>query len=314
MKLSLKQEIVRGAQVLGFQKVGIAAAQPIPQEQARLEQWLRAGYQGQMQWLQRRAAERGDIRRYFPAAKSIVCVAMNYFTGHSRDKLGGGFNFSNYAWGDDYHILIRERLAQLLDFIQGQVAGVQGLICVDTSPVLEKVWARRAGLGWLGKNTNLISRDYGSWLFLGELLLDIELEYDEPYNGDFCGSCTACVDACPTGALTEYVLDARKCISYLTIEHRGELPVDSAGLLNGWIYGCDICQEVCPWNKRFATVSAEPAFRVRERIRTLTITEWNDLDEAGFRELFRNSAVKRTKLAGLQRNLAVVERSPAHSG
>ncbi len=288
---------------LGFQKIGITEAQPTPKEHQRLNEWLAAGNQAGMQWIEKRKEERGAIHDYFPEAKSLISVGMNYFTGLSRAVVGAELNFSNYAWGDDYHLILKERLQELLAYIKKQTSNVQGVVCVDTSPVMEKVWAQRAGLGWQGKHTNLISRDYGSWLFLGELILDIKLEYDRPFADDLCGICTACIKACPTKALTAYQLDALKCISYLTIEHRGEFPEEYADKLNGWIYGCDICQEVCPWNMKFARQSTEVAFQSRMPIKTYTNDDWEHLSEEDFRKIFKNSSVKRIKYSGLMRNI-----------
>jgi len=181
---------------------------------------------------------------------------------------------------------------------------------VDTSPIMEKDWAQKAGLGWIGKHTNLITRDYGSWIFLGELLLDVELEYDNPFDDDLCGTCTACLDACPTDAFPEpYVLDSNKCISYLTIEHRGDLPTELEDKLSGWIYGCDICQEVCPWNQKFSQVTDEVTFQPRSDINERSLADWKKLTEEDFRVLFKKSAVKRTKYSGLKRNISLLERN-----
>ncbi|MBC8402912.1 MAG: tRNA epoxyqueuosine(34) reductase QueG [Candidatus Marinimicrobia bacterium] len=303
MKPSLVQNIKNVARDLGFQKIGITEAQTTLKEHKRLNEWLAAGNQAQMHWIEKRKEERGAIHEYFPEAKSIISVGMNYFTGLSREVVGAKLNFSNYAWGDDYHLILKERLWKLLAYIKQQTSNVQGVVCVDTAPVMEKVWAQRAGLGWQGKHTNLISCDYGSWLFLGELIVDIELGYDEPFIADLCGTCTACIDACPTEALTAYQLDARKCISYLTIERRGDIPEEYADKLNGWIYGCDICQEVCPWNRKFARESMEVAFQARMAIKTYTNDDWEHLSEEEFRKIFRNSPVKRTKHSGLRRNI-----------
>ena len=297
------QNIKNVAMDLGFQKIGITEAQPTPKEHQRLNEWLATGNQAEMHWIEKRKEERGAIHEYFPEAKSIISVGMNYFTGLSRAVVGAELNFSNYAWGDDYHLILKERLQKLLAYIKQQTSNVQGVVCVDTSPVMEKVWAQRAGLGWQGKHTNLISRDYGSWLFLGELILDIELEYDQPFADDLCGTCTACIDACPTKALTAYQLDARKCISYLTIEHRGDMPEEYADKLNGWIYGCDICQEVCPWNMKFARQTMEVAFQAGVAVKTYTNDDWERLSEEDFRKIFKNSPVKRTKYSGLMRNI-----------
>lgn len=293
------------ARDLGFQRVGIARAGPIPRARAQLEGWLESGFQATLDWMARRRGERGDIQTYFPTARSVIVVGLNYFSGTSREVFGGTpFKFSNYAWGEDYHRLVSERLKVLLAALQEHRPGVQGKTCVDTAPVMEKVWARRAGLGWQGKHTNLISRDYGSWLFLGELIVDHQLEADPPFDDDLCGSCRACIEACPTGALSAYQLDARKCISYLTVEHRGELPEEYRHRLEGWIYGCDRCQEVCPWNLKFQQLSPEKGFQPRWEIRDWGQADWLNLDQGQFRKIFRHSAVQRTKFSGLKRNLA----------
>jgi epoxyqueuosine reductase len=197
---------------------------------------------------------------------------------------------------------LKSGLYKLLSWLKAEVPNVKGVACVDTSPVMDKVWAQKAGLGWQGKHTNLITIDYGSWLFLGELIVDIELDYDQPFTEDLCGSCTACIDACPTHALGEYEIYAEKCISYLTIEHRGKLP-DGRSELHDWIYGCDICQDVCPWNQKFSQLTAEESFKPRKEILGFTDENWQALDVQGFRKLFKGSAVKRTKFSGLSRNI-----------
>ncbi len=308
MKASLSDKIKALARELGFQKVGITAATGLPAEGRNLQTWLDRGNHGEMHWIKNRLTERVDIRKYFPGARSIISLGMNYFTGTSDDRVTADFNLSNYAWGDDYHLIVKERLRRLYASIR-QEAGeaVKGIVCVDTSPVLEKVWAQRAGLGWQGKHTNLITRDYGSWLFLGEVILNLKLDYDPPFSEDLCGTCQACVEACPTGALSDYQLDSRKCISYLTIEHRGEfLPEQEQGL-NDWVYGCDICQQVCPWNIKFQQPSPEAGFRSRNELTTRTLEEWQSDDQNDFSRIFRKSAVKRTKFSGWQRNLAAVK-------
>lgn len=227
---------------------------------------------------------------------------MNYFSGNTQDDLKSKFKFSNYAWGEDYHSLIKDRLQILLKWIKNTSEEIEGVACVDTSPIMEKSWAQKAGLGWQGKHTNLISRDYGSWLFLGEIILNIPLDYDKPFIEDLCGSCTACIDACPTNAITSYQLDSNKCISYRTIEHRGEFD-ENENNLDGWIYGCDICQEVCPWNEKFSKISPEKSFFPKTEILDWSEKKWMDLDDATFKKLFKGSAVKRTKFSGLQRNI-----------
>ncbi len=301
MKIS-SESIKKKAQELGFQKVGIARADPTPKEKNDLETWLDQGCHATMGWMEKRKDERGNIHTYFPEAKSIISVGMNYHVGKGQNDINSDLKFSTYAWGDDYHDVLKKRIFQLLEWIKESHIEIKGIVCVDTSPVMDKVWAQRAGLGWIGKHTNLISRDQGSWLFLGELILNMELEYDAPFVEDLCGSCTACIDSCPTQALEDYRIDAGKCISYLTIEHRGELP-EAENDLHGWIYGCDICQEVCPWNQKFARESDRSEFQPRQEILNRTKEDWKKLTEKKFREIFKGSAVKRTKFAGLKRNI-----------
>ena len=301
MKIS-SESIKKKAQELGFQKVGIARADPTPKEKNDLETWLDQGRHATMGWMEKRKDERGNIHTYFPEAKSIISVGMNYHVGKGQNDINSDLKFSTYAWGDDYHDVLKKRIFQLLKWIKESQTEIKGIVCVDTSPVMDKVWAQRAGLGWIGKHTNLISRDQGSWLFLGELILNMELEYDAPFVEDLCGSCTACIDACPTQALEEYRINAGKCISYLTIEHRGELP-EAENDLHGWIYGCDICQEVCPWNQKFSRESDRSEFQPRQEILDRTKEDWKKLTEKKFREIFKGSAVKRTKFAGLKRNI-----------
>ena len=296
------ESIKKKAKELGFQKVGIAKAESTPKEKADLESWLKQGRHATMEWIVKRKNERGDIHTYFPEARSIISVGINYYVGKDQSHILFDGKISNYAWGDDYHDVVKKRLFQLLGWIKESQPKIKGIVCVDTSPVMDKVWAQRAGLGWLGKHTNLITRDHGSWLFLGELILDIDLEFDAPFDDDLCGNCTACIDACPTQALNEYQIDAGKCISYLTIEHRGDLPADQNNL-HGWVYGCDICQDVCPWNEKFSETSDISEFKPRPEILNWTNEDWQNLDEDGFRKLFRGSAVKRTKYVGLKRNI-----------
>lgn len=302
MVLSLTASIKNKARKLGFQKIGIARATATLLEQEHLEAWLDSGRHASMGWMVARRRERGDLQKYFPQAKSIISVGLNYFTGFHQTDLNSIYKFSNYAWGTDYHLIIKSKLLRLLAWIREQIPELKGIVCVDTSPVMEKTWAQRAGLGWQGKHTNLITREFGSWLFLGELIVDVDLQCDPIFNQDLCGTCTACIDACPTQALTEYQIDAGKCISYLTIEHRGTFCEDTPPL-HGWIYGCDICQEVCPWNIRFARKSHLKEFLPRSEILKWQNQDWEQIEEEGFRKLFRDSAVRRTKLQGLKRNI-----------
>ena len=301
MKISSKS-IKKKAEELGFQKVGIARAEKTPQEKSDLDSWLMQGNHASMAWMMNRKDERGNIHTYFPEARSVIAVGMNYYTGNDQDDLRSDYKFSNYAWGDDYHTVLKKQLYQLLNWIKENNSKVKGVVCVDTSPVMDKVWAQRGGLGWIGKHTNLISRDLGSWLFLGELILDLDLDYDAPFEEDLCGTCLACIESCPTQALDEYKIDAGKCISYLTIEHRGELP-ESQSDLHGWIYGCDVCQEVCPWNEKFAIETKTGEFQPRKEIVEFISEDWDSLDEDSFKRIFKDSAVKRTKYVGLKRNI-----------
>lgn len=287
----------------GFEKIGIVPALALDREHNQLSEWLRRGYQGEMKWMARDPEMRTDPRKLFPAARSVVVVAKNYYTGalHERDDETG--KVSRYAWGDDYHEVVGARLHSLLSCIKEIVPGAEGKVCVDIQPMMDKAWAVRAGLGWLGKHTNVITTEYGSWVFIGELLLNLELEYDTQPIEDHCGSCNLCIDACPTDAITEpYVLDSNKCISYATIELRAdEIPAEVKENLDGWLYGCDVCQDVCPWN-RFQQVTDEARFQPRAGNVNAELSEVLKLTPETYADRFRSSAMKRAKLAGLQRN------------
>lgn len=287
---------------IGFEKIGIARVESTNKAQSNLETWISKGRHASMEWIDKRKEERGNIYNYFPEAVSLISVGMNYYSGYSQKDLNSKFKFSNYAWGDDYHNVLKSRLKILLEWIKSSSADIKGVACVDTSPVMEKVWAEKAGLGWQGKHTNLISRDYGSWLFLGEIILNIPLKYDKPFMEDLCGTCTACIDECPPGALSEYEINSNKCISYQTIEHRGEFDNNSIDL-DSWIYGCDICQEVCPWNKKFSKITQEKSFYPRDEIVEHSEKEWIKLNGEDFKKIFKGSPVKRTKHSGLKRNI-----------
>ena len=288
---------------LGFCKVGIVPATALAAEGEVLREWLGAGHHGEMRWMEREPGKRSDPRLIVPGARSVVALAMNYFTPHQHKPGLNPGKISRYAWGDDYHDVLRERLNSLLEWVRAEVPGANGKASVDTAPILEKAWAARAGLGWIGKHSNLITKDHGSWVFLGELILDIELDFDRPEPEEHCGTCTACLDACPTGAIVEpYVVDSRRCISYATIELRDEtLPAEIAANLDGWIYGCDICQDVCPWN-RFEKPSGEGRFEPRRDETSLSLKRITEMEHEEYVERFRKSAMKRTKLTGLKRN------------
>ncbi len=292
---------------LGFQKVGIVRAEALVNEAVHFNDWLNRGFNGEMAWLEREPEKRTDPRLLFPGARSVIVALLNYYTDHQHEDDAGKGKISRYAWGDDYHLVVREKLQGLLDWIKSESPDVDGKICVDTAPMMDKAWAVRAGLGWLGKHTNLITTDVGSWVFIGEILVDLELEYDTQRVEDHCGTCKACIDACPTGAIVEpYVVDSRKCISYATIELRDEtLPVDITTNQQGWLYGCDICQDVCPWN-RFEKPSDEKRFEPRNGDTSLGLDTVNSMTHDEYVERFRQSAVKRTKLTGLQRNASAL--------
>jgi epoxyqueuosine reductase len=300
---SLSEKIKTRGLEIGFHKVGIARAEALEAEGEHLFQWLSSGFHGEMAWMERWKEKRVDAREVFPGARSIVTVALNYFTPHEHIDDASSGKVSRYAWGDDYHEILKEKLYELLAYIKTVSPGAGGKVCVDTTPVMDKAWAVRAGLGWIGKSSNLITTDYGSWVFLGELILDIELDHDTEPVADHCGSCTACIDACPTDAIVEpYVVDARKCVSYATIELRDEeLPAQFDGNLRGWIYGCDICQDVCPWN-RFEKPSNDKRFEPRGSETSLALESVLEMTTEEFSTRFRRSPMKRTKVTGLKRN------------
>ncbi len=288
---------------LGFAKCGIVAAERLDSESGCLREWLDRGCHGEMSWMGRPEQDRADPRTVMRDVRSVVVLATNYFTPHEHSDKHGQGKISRYAWGDDYHEVMRERMMALLGQIKVEAPNIGARICVDTAPIMEKAWAVRAGIGWIGKHSNLITKDVGSWVFLSELLLDVELEYDKEIVEDHCGTCTACLDACPTSAIVEpYVVDSRKCISYATIELRGEsIPVEIAENLNGWLYGCDICQDVCPWN-RFEKPTDDPRFEPRHGETSLPLESIDRMEHREYAERFRGSAMKRTKLSGLKRN------------
>ena len=287
----------------GFQKVGIVRAEPLAEEAARLKEWLTRGYHGEMSWMARGVEKRLNPLELFPPARSIVVVALNYYTPAQHQENSATGKVSRYAWGDDYHDVLKTKLESLLAWIREQEPHAAGKVCVDIQPTLDKAWAVRAGLGWLGKHTNVITPEYGSWVFIGELLLNLDLEPDSERIEDHCGTCTLCIDACPTQAITEpYVVDSNKCISYATIELRApELPDAIQHGLSGWLYGCDICQDVCPWN-RFEEETAEKRFAPRDGNVNADLDEILELTPETYAERFRMSAMKRAKLSGLQRN------------
>jgi epoxyqueuosine reductase len=299
----VSEKIKERARSLGFDMVGIVRAAQLEPERERLQEWLSRGFQGEMRWMEREPAKRTDPRLLLPSARSVVVVALNYYTPHEHSDDPERGKISRYSWGDDYHDVVGEKLKSLLAWIKEEWPEAEGKACVDIQPMMDKAWAVRAGLGWIGKHSNLITREYGSWVFLGELLLNLELEYDTEQVEDHCGSCTLCLEACPTNAITEpYVVDSNKCISYATIELRApELPEDVVKNLDGWLYGCDICQDVCPWN-RFEQPTVETRFEPRSDNVNASLSDILELTPDAYSERFRRSAIKRAKLTGLQRN------------
>lgn len=291
----------------GFHKVGVVRAEPLAEEVPRLKEWLARGYHGEMSWLARDVEKRLNPRELFPEARSIVVVALNYYTPDQHQDNSNTGKVSRYAWGDDYHDVLKQKLETLLAWIREREPTAAGKVCVDIQPTLDKAWAVRAGLGWLGKHTNVITPEYGSWVFIGELLLNLDLETDVARVEDHCGTCTLCIDACPTQAITEpYLVDSNRCISYATIELRApELPAPVRQGLSGWLYGCDICQDVCPWN-RFEQKTDERQFAPREGYINADLEEILELTPETYAVRFRGSAMKRAKLAGLQRNARAV--------
>jgi epoxyqueuosine reductase len=309
---TITREIKRHALDLGFHKVGIVPAERLSGESDRLQEWLARGYHSEMDWMARDPEVRADPRLLFSDARSVLVVALNYYKPHQHADSPGTGKVSRYAWGDDYHEVVGERLRKLLDWIKLRCPAAAGKVCVDIQRTMDKAWAVRAGLGWMGKHTNMITQDYGSWVFIGELLLNLELDYEREGVADQCGTCTLCIDACPTAAIVEpYVVNSNLCISHATIESRApEIRADVADHLEGWIYGCDICQDVCPWNHS-ARESEVSEFEARAGNVNAELSEILELTPEGYASRFRNSAMKRAKISGLKRNaetlLKVVE-------
>jgi len=291
---------------VGFSFCGISKAGFLEEEAPQLEAWLKQTKHGEMAYMENHFDMRLDPRLLVPGAKSVVSFLYNYFP-NPEIKIGeGALKVSKYAWGEDYHVVIKDKLKELMRRLSEQLGTIEGRAFVDSAPVLDKAWAKKSGLGWMGKNTNIIHKRHGSFFFIAELIIDLELAPDGPVS-DHCGTCRACIDACPTEAIVEpYVVDGSKCISYFTIELKRELSRDVASQLDGWIFGCDVCQDVCPWN-RFSVVNNEPRFSPREQLLNMTAGEWKDLTEEVFVELARRSPLKRKGLEGLRQNAALLE-------
>lgn len=285
---------------LGFLSCGISKAGFLEEEAPRLESWLNKNQHGQMVYMENHFDKRLNPTLLVEDAKSVISLLLNYSPSEEQNK--DSYKISKYAYGQDYHFVIKEKLTELLHTIQSEIGDVSGRAFVDSAPVLDKAWAAKSGLGWIGKNSNLITQKTGSFYFIAELIVDLELDYDYATT-DHCGTCTACIDACPTEAIVSpYVVDGSKCISYFTIELKDNLPQEMKGKFNDWMFGCDICQDVCPWN-RFSKAHSEPLFNPNPELLSFTKKDWEEITEDTFKKVFANSAVKRTKLNGLQRNI-----------
>lgn len=293
------------AKRLGFLSCGISQAGFLEQEAPRLENWLNNNRHGEMQYMENYFDKRLDPTLLVEGAKSVISLLLNYFPQETQNITS--YKISKYAYGEDYHFVIKDKLKELLHFIQEEIGDVSGRVFVDSAPVLDKAWAAKSGLGWVGKNSNLITQKTGSFYFIAELIVDLELEYDSPTT-DHCGTCTACIDACPTQAIiAPYVVDGGKCISYFTIELKDALPQEMKGTFQDWMFGCDVCQDVCPWN-RFSKPHQEPLFQPKHDLLTFNKQDWEELTEDVFKTIFNNSAIKRTKFEGLKRNISFLKK------
>ncbi len=289
---------------LGFLSCGISKAEFLELEAPRLENWLNQNMQGQMSYMENYFDKRLNPTLLVDGAKSVISLLLNYYPAELQSQ--DSYKISKYAYGQDYHHVIKEKLTELLHFIQTDIGEVSGRAFVDSAPVLDKAWAAKSGLGWIGKNSNLITQKVGSFYFIAELIIDLELEYDSPTT-DHCGSCTACLDACPTEAIVApYVVDGSKCISYFTIELKDNLPQEMKGKFDDWMFGCDVCQDVCPWN-RFSKPHNEPLLRATPEILSYSKSDWEEITNETFQKVFKNSALKRTKYEGIKKNISFIK-------
>jgi len=296
----IKQESKR----LGFDFCGISKATFLEEEAPRLEKWLKENRHGKMDYMANHFDKRLDPRLLVDGAKSVVSLLYNYYP--SQQQTEGAPKLSKYAYGNDYHEVIKNKLKELVNSLQEQIGEINGRVFTDSAPVMDKAWARKSGLGWIGKNSNLINKQQGSFFFIAELIIDLELEYDGPID-DYCGTCTKCIDACPTEAIiSPYVVDGSKCISYLTIELKENIPTEFKGKMDNWAFGCDVCQDVCPWN-RFSKPHQEIGFTPIPEILNLSTADWEAMTETQFKEIFRKSPLKRSKYAGIKRNLKFIQ-------
>ncbi len=299
-KEKYSQLIKTEAKRLGFLYCGISKAGFLEEEAPRLENWLNQNRHGEMHYMENHFDKRLNPTLLVDGAKSVISLLLNYYPSEFQNT--NSYKISKYAYGQDYHFVIKEKLKELLDTIQSQIGEVSGRAFVDSAPVLDKAWAAKSGLGWIGKNSNLLTQQVGSFYFIAELIVDLDLEYDHAVT-DHCGTCTACIDACPTEAIVApYIVDGSKCISYFTIELKENIPTDMNGKMDDWMFGCDVCQDVCPWNK-FSKAHNEPLFKANLEILSFTKKDWEEITTEVFQKVFKNSAVKRTKVEGLKRNI-----------
>lgn len=297
--------IKKEANRLGFLDCGIAKAEFLEKEAPRLEAWLKKGYHGEMHYMENHFDKRLDPTLLVQGAKSVISLSFNYYPEKTQRE--DSYHISKYAYGQDYHHVIKSKLKELLSSIRDHIGDVNGRAFVDSAPVLERAWAEKAGLGWNGKHSLLIQKQQGSFFFLAELIIDLELEYDHPFTTDHCGECTRCIDACPTEAiLPNNTIDGSKCISYFTIELKDNLPTQFKNSFEDWMFGCDICQDVCPWN-RFSKSHSEPLFQPKSELLEMTKKDWEEITEDTFRKVFQKSAVKRTKYSGFTRNIGFLK-------
>ncbi|MCA0933566.1 tRNA epoxyqueuosine(34) reductase QueG [Lutimonas saemankumensis] len=294
------------AKKLGFEACGVAKAEFLSEEAPKLEQWLKQGFHGQMSYMGNHFEKRLDPRKLVPGAKSVISLIYNYFPSETQNR--DSYQIAKYAYGEDYHQVIRNKLRSLVSILQSSIGDFNARVFTDSAPVMERTWAQKSGLGWLGKHSLLISKQRGSFFFLAEIITDLEFEYDAPFSTDHCGSCTRCIDACPTEAiLPRNTIDANKCISYFTIELKDEIPQVFKNKFEDWAFGCDICQDVCPWN-RFSKPHHEEKFQPDPRLLSYSKNDWEEITEEIFREIFKNSAVKRAKFKGFQRNIKFLKK------
>jgi len=305
LKAKYTQLIKTEAKRLGFLSCGISKAQFLDEEAPRLEKWLNKNMHGEMYYMENHFDKRLDPTKLVEGSKSVISLLLNYYPSDSQNE--ESYKISKYAYGTDYHFVIKDKIKQLLHFIQEEIGEVLGRAFVDSAPVLDKVWAAKSGLGWIGKNSNLLTQQVGSFYFIAELIVDLDLDYDL-HTTNHCGTCTACIEACPTQAIVSpYVVDGSKCISYFTIELKENIPSEFKGKFDDWMFGCDVCQDVCPWN-RFSKAHQEPLFNPQPELLSMTKKDWEEITEDVFKKMFKKSAVNRTKFEGLKRNIGYLKK------